>query len=125
MLLLNRKCVSRFTRVVCNLHFNMLLLNPEQKRFTVDELIEFTFQYASIKPTVNGVKYEMARTFTFQYASIKPYVVDDLLCGYFIFTFQYASIKPHACRTQHYRSAEFTFQYASIKPRRKSCFPCR
>ena len=58
------------------------------------EHTEFTFQYASIKPSSTR-RYEHSRArFTFQYASIKPRLLAYLYSAELSFTFQYASIKP-------------------------------
>ena len=54
--------------------------------------------------------------FTFQYASIKPSTLNTRSTAFSSFTFQYASIKPYQARCQGYGTAKFTFQYASIKP---------
>ena len=55
---------------------------------------QFTFQYASIKPTFGAVYHDVYTSFTFQYASIKPNLNQLMLLEQYSFTFQYASIKP-------------------------------
>ena len=62
-----------------DLHFNMLLLNPKERRMNTVILI-FTFQYASIKPLLQAGHFLCLNSFTFQYASIKPkYLPEETL----------------------------------------------
>ena len=94
----------------------MLLLNLCARKVYIIIFIKFTFQYASIKPSVHLFLSFPVFQFTFQYASIKPFIISPTQIVNREFTFQYASIKPLALMQFATSIFLFTFQYASIKP---------
>ena len=100
-----------------HLHFNMLLLNLKLEEELTLVTISFTFQYASIKPTLERAERPHDQIFTFQYASIKPtslYFLPQSQINYLHFNMLLLNLA--ASVKIMIALAKFTFQYASIKP---------
>ena len=94
----------------------MLLLNHGGNRRQIRRRSGFTFQYASIKPSLIRSFFTVDINLHFNMLLLNPFFSSTQILSPHPFTFQYASIKPCAAVFASSSKFLFTFQYASIKP---------
>ena len=116
MLLLNHLKALNHQFTKFNLHFNMLLLNPILADTRRSIYLQFTFQYASIKPVISIIIAASESDLHFNMLLLNRAGTLTWIKAITSLHFNMLLLNLSPCGLESNLDSKFTFQYASIKP---------